>query len=287
MNEPDLEAPHLAHTRAAVGLMRTVRDALQPMFDARGAVTREEFDRVIRLLETANDRTSSLFSPICRACVEHPVPAAARELSPDVEGRRRDFAARLLFAHVVDRVRESRDPITGELYPQVLGPALRDTLSGLFYEIEWRALNVDALTVFRMIGQVPDKQVRARVDEDDMIAIVAGSVFVRFALRFKQYALQRQAFTRRMNEMLRERRFAFTDGHFVEMFGAIIARLRHETAIEFRRARLDTRYGDGAAQGVLRVIEDHDRHLETLDHERRRVVDRLQPLGVSTRRMRL
>jgi hypothetical protein len=275
--------PFQRHQRTAETLLRTVQDALTPLFDAKGFVTRDDVERVVGRLTEMTDRTSLLFAQNCRACVDEPVPPGIRVALFDPQGRRNDYVTRLLFAHVLDRVPAKVDPVTGSAYPRLLAPALQATLSGLFYDMEWRSLNVDALTAFQKIGTTADKEIRERIDRDTALPIVVGSIFVRVLLRFRQFTYQRQSFTRRMSDLMRPLRFVFTEDHFAAVFDALAERLRNEIDVEFGRTRTDMHYGEGTAADLARILDEFDRFRQTLAE--RVTAPAFRPFGMSRRLM--
>lgn len=281
MDDALIEAPFLRHQQTAESLLRMVQDALAPVFEAKGHVTRDDIDRVVGRLTDASDRTAVLFAQACRACVEHPVPPPVRMAIFDPAGRRRDFVTRLLFAHVKDRLPPRLDPLTGATYPNLLASSFQATLNGLFYDMEWRALNVDAVTAFEKIGTTDDHEIRDRIDHDTALPIVVGSIFVRVLLRFRQFTFQRQSFVRRMADQLRAHRFVFTEEHFVAIFEALASRLRPELGGELARARADMRYGEGTSEQLSRILHEFDTFTRTV--AARAAAPAFRPMGMSRR----
>lgn len=283
MSDPQLDAPYLRHQQTAETLLRTVQEALNPVFDAKGSVSREELARIIERITAMSDRTGALFAQACRACVAEPVSPVVRMAMFDPRGRRKDYATRLLFSHVIDRLPEQLDPLTGASYPRVLAASLQSALSGLFYDVEWRAMNSDAMTAFQKIGTTRDGEIRERIDRDAALPIVVGSVFARVLLRFRQFTYQRQAFTRRMADQLRAQRFLFTEDHFVAVFHALAERLRDEVKGEFARTRFDMRHGEGTAAALLRIFDEFDTHRRAIEARRPSPASMSRPVGMSRR----
>lgn len=264
MDEQDTVPPFARHHRTAEMLLRTLQQALAPQFETRGTIGREDLDRAVGLIAEHAAKVMPLFAANCRACLDDPIAPKVRMAMFQPDGRRKDFVTRLLFSNVVRSVPESVDPLTGAVFPRVVAPGLQANLSALFYDREWEAMNADAATVFQKLGDVGDEEVWTRIGRDEALPIVVDAVFVRVMLRFKQFAFQRQSFTRRMVEMLRERRFAFTDDHFVTVFESLFGHLRDELRTEIGRARMDTRYGDETSGNLLRVFDQFDRHREEI-----------------------
>lgn len=264
MDEHEMGPPFARHQRTAERLVRTLQEALAPQIQSRGTITAEEFDRAVGVLLEHADKLTPLFAHNCRACLDHPVPPRIRLALFQPDGRRRDFVTRLLFATLRGRVPERVDPLTGLVFPQVVAPGLQANVAALFYDKEWEAMNADACAVFHKIGDAQDGEVWERIAEDDTLPIIVDALFVRVLLRFKQFAFQRQAFMRRMVETMRERRFVFTEEHFVMLFDSLFTRLRHELRTELGRARMDTRYGDDTSGHLLRIFDEFDRHRRDL-----------------------
>lgn len=256
--------PFVRHHRTAKALVLTFKEALEPQFIAKGALTREEFAHAVTLMIEHWPKALPLFAHTCRACagMAAPVPEAPppRAFKPDgPDGRRRDFVTRLIFSTVVTTLPETSDPLTGLAFPQVIAPGLQANLAALFYDKEWEALNAAAVMLYRQIGSDRDEEVWACIAGQETLAVLADTLFVRVALRFKQFNLQRQAFVRRMIDALRERRFDFTDDHFDALFDAMFGRLRGALGSELDRARLDVHYGDGAAEQLMRIFDQFDK----------------------------
>lgn len=260
MDEQDITPPFARHQRTAEVLLRTLQQALEPQFDGNGSLKREEFDRAVSLILEHSGKLTPLFAQNCRACLDHPVPPRIRLAMFQPDGRRRDYVTRLLFSTLVGRVPESVDPLTGAVFPRVIAHGLQTNVSALFYDKEWEAMNADAFTVFHKIGTVQDNEIWGRIGEDEALPIVVDSLFVRVLLRFKQFAFQRQTFMRRMMEALRDRRFNFTEDHFITVFDGLFSRLRADLKTELGRARMDTRYGDETSGHLLRIFDEFEKH---------------------------
>ena len=258
--------PFVRHHDTARALVRTFHEAMTPHLASKGAVTQEELARAFAMMMDQWPRVLPLFARTCRTCT-------ARGASPFVvdeatganggadgaAGRRRDYVTRLMFSTVLGALPEEFDPLTGEVFPRVVAPGLQVNLAGLFYEKEWEAMNEDAIAVFRQIGTDRDAEVWERIRRHITLPAVAGAVFVRVLLRFKQFHFQRRAFVRRMVDSLREQRFAFTDAHFDALFEAMFGHLRADLASELGRARIDVRYGDETAGHLLRIFDQFDK----------------------------
>ncbi|WP_180282536.1 hypothetical protein [Azospirillum oleiclasticum] len=264
MDEQETMAPFARHHRTAEMLLRTLQQALAPQFETRGTIGREDLDRAVGLIVEHGSTVMPLFAGNCRACLEDPITPRVRMAMFQPDGRRKDFVTRLLFSSVVRGVPESTDPLTGATFPRVVAPGLQANLSALFYDREWEAMNADAATVFQKLGDVGDEEVWAGIDRDEALPMVVDAVFVRVMLRFKQFSFQRQSFMRRMVETLRERRFAFTDDHFVTVFESLFGHLRDDLRTGIGRARMDTRYGDETSGNLMRVFDQFDRHREEI-----------------------
>lgn len=260
MDEHGTDAPFARHQRTAERLVRTLQQALEPQFTGRGSITREEFGRTVDLLLEHADKVMPLFVQNCRACLDHPLPPRVQMAMFQPDGRRRDYVTRLLFSSVHARLPESVDPLTGAIFPRVVVPGLQANLAALFYDKEWEAMNADACTVFQKIGSASDQELWSRIGQDEALPIVVDALFVRVLLRFRQFAFQRQTFMRRMIEVMRERRFTFTEEHFVLLFESLFVRLRESLKTELGRARMDTRYGDDTSSHLLRIFDEFERH---------------------------
>jgi len=269
------------HRQTAEALLRAVCDALTPIFETRGSISREELERAVACLAGMRSNTALLFERNCRACLAngeaHTMTAPARR---PVE-RRHDFATRLLFSHVIETVPERLDPLTGALYPRLLAPALQSVVSGLFFDIEWQALNAEAQAAFTKIGEISDHDVRKRIDADPTLPALAGAVFVRFILRFRQFTYQRQTFTKKMAELLRPCRFVFTEEHFVELFDAIARGVPTDLDCELGSIQTDIRFGEGTASELVRILGEFTSYRESLGD--RKKGPPFRPLGVSRR----
>lgn len=264
MGAEETKPPFARHHSTAETLLRTLQQALAPQFAAKGSLRADDLDRAVGLLLEHASTVMPLFAANCRACLDEPLPPRLRMAMFEPDGRRKDFVTRLLFSTVLNRVPESVDPLTGAVFPRVLAPGLQANLTALFYDREWEAMNADACTVFHKIGTVREDETWDRIARDEALPIVVDALFVRVILRFKQFALQRQSFIRRMVEAMRERRFDFTDDHFVTLFESLFDRLRSELKTELGRARLDTRYGDETSTHLLRIFDQFDRHREEI-----------------------
>ncbi|WP_245986341.1 hypothetical protein [Azospirillum thermophilum] len=203
------EAPFLRHHRVARALVDTFQEALQPQLSTRGVLTREEFDRAVALMTAQWPRTLPLFARACQGCgLAGGMAEAGRdeEARPDAfrpDGRRRDFVTRLVFSSVLLKLPESVDPVSGAVFPKLLAPGLQATLSGLFFEKEWEAMNGDAIALYTQIGSDRDAVVWQRIARQQALAVLADAMFVRVMLRFRQFHLQRQTVVRRMIDRLR------------------------------------------------------------------------------------
>ncbi|WP_051341498.1 hypothetical protein [Azospirillum halopraeferens] len=275
--------PFVRHHDVAGTLVRTIHEAMAPQLNARGVVTREELGRAFGALMEQWPRALPLFARTCRTCTERGAPHATPVADPADEGRRRDFVTRLIFSTVPGTVPEEVDPLTGALFPRVAVPGLQATLAGLFYEKEWEAMNADAVAVFRQIGSGRDAEVWERIRRHITLPAVAGAVFVRVLLRFKQFHFQRQSFVRRMTETLRDQRFTFTDAHFDALFEAMFGHLREDLASELGRARIDVRYGEDTAGHLLRIFEQFDKRRQEATLPVRSVGGALRPAALPRR----
>ncbi len=176
------------------------------------------------------------------------------------DGRRRDFVTRLMFSTVLLKVPESVDPISGEVFPQVIASGLQTSISGLFYEKEWEALNANAITIYNQIGTDHDEEIWSRISREDSLAVLVDTMFVRVMLRFRQFHQQRQTFMRRMTDLLRDKRFIFAGPHFDTLFDTMFGRLRDSLRSELDRARVDIHYGDGTSDNLMRIFDQFDKH---------------------------
>lgn len=261
------QPPFERHHRTAQALVSTFQDALEPQFTAKGALSREEFTRAMGLMMAHWPDVLPLFASICQSCT---ASAACRngggcgETAPRAvfkpDGRRRDFVTRLLFSTVRIKVPQIVDPISGAAFPQVIVPGLQTSLSSLFYEKEWEALNADAIAIYNHVGTDHDEEIWGRIARQDTLAVLADTMFVRVMLRFKQFHPQRQAFMRRMTDLLRDKRFTFADDHFDTLFDSMFGRLRDGLRTELDRARIDIHYGESTADNLLRIFDQFDRH---------------------------
>jgi len=256
--------PFVRHHDTARALVRTFHDAMAPQLTSKGAVTREELARAFAAMMDQWPRVLPLFARTCRSCTARgaspfaPDAPAGAALDAD-GGRRRDYVTRLMFSTVLGSLPEEFDPLTGALFPRVVAPGLQANLAGLFYEKEWEAMNEDAIAVFRQVGTERDAEVWDRIRRHITLPAVAGAVFVRVLLRFRQFHFQRQSFIRRMTEALRDQRFAFTDAHFDALFEAMFGHLRDGLATELGRARIDMRYGDETSGHLMRIFDQFDK----------------------------
>ncbi|MGF7175292.1 hypothetical protein [Azospirillum doebereinerae] len=262
------QPPFARHHRTAQALVSTFQEALEPQFSAKGALSREDFTRAMNLMMAHWPTVLPLFASICQSCTQ---AAGCREgagcgggcvpravFKPD--GRRRDFVTRLLFSTVRMKVPEIVDPISGAVFPQIIAGGLQTSLNGLFYDKEWEALNADAIAIYNHLGTDQDAEVWKRIAGQDTLAVLTDTLFVRVMLRFRQFHQQRQTFTRRMTDLLRDKRFVFADGHFETLFDTLFGRLREGLRTELDRARLDIHYGEGTADALMRIFDQFDKH---------------------------
>ncbi|PWC39250.1 hypothetical protein [Azospirillum sp. TSO35-2] len=262
--------PFERHHRTAQALVSTFQEALEPQFTAKGALSRDEFTRAMGLMMAHWPSVLPLFAAICQSCTKSCGAAACHgcEGRPAEEprrlfhadGRRRDFATRLLVSALRTKVPERMDPVTGATFPQVIVPSLQASLTGLFYEKEWEALNASALSIYNRLGTDQDAEVWRRLADEDTLAVLADTTFVRVMLRFRQFHQQRQTFMRRMTDRLRDQRFVFADQHFEALFDALFGRLRAGLRTEFDRAHIDVHYGEGTADALMRIFDQFDKH---------------------------
>lgn len=258
------QPPFVRHHRTAQALVCTVQEALEPQFIAKGMMSREEFTRAMSLMKEQLPKTLPLFARNCQSCAASFACPSGERVMPGVafqpDGRRRDFATRLMFSVVLVKLPESIDPISGAVFPQILAPGLQATLSGLFYDKEWEALNRSALAIYNQIGSDRDQEVWARISGHDALGVLADTMFVRVMLRFKQFHLQRQNVTRRMMDLLKDKRFAFSGEMFDVLFDTMFSRLRSGLITELERAAVDMHYGEGTADSLMRIFDQFDRH---------------------------
>ncbi|ALG71927.1 hypothetical protein VY88_10410 [Azospirillum thiophilum] len=256
--------PFERHHRTAQALVSTFQEALEPQFTAKGALSREDFTRAVGLMMAHWPSVLPLFATICQSCTASACGGCgpAGEAPPlfQADGRRRDFVTRLMVSALRTRLPDSMDPITGATFPQIIVPGLQASLSALFYEKEWEALNASALSVFNRLGTDRDAEVWRRLAHEDTLAVLADMPFVRAMLRFRQFHQQRQTFIRRMTDQLRDSRFIFADQHFETLFDALFGRLREGVRTEQDRARIDIHYGEGTAEALMRIFDQFDRH---------------------------
>lgn len=264
------QPPFVRHHRTAQALVSTFQEALEPQFAAKGALSREEFTRAMGLMMAHWPTVLPLFASICQSCAMAAhcqgggcgnaggCDAPRMVFKPD--GRRRDFVTRLMFSTVLLKVPESVDPISGEVFPQVIASGLQTSISGLFYEKEWEALNANAITIYNQIGTDHDEEIWSRISREDSLAVLVDTMFVRVMLRFKQFHQQRQTFMRRMTDLLRDKRFIFAGPHFDTLFDTMFGRLRDSLRSELDRARVDIHYGDGTSDNLMRIFDQFDKH---------------------------
>lgn len=259
------QPPFVQHHRTAQALVNTFQEALEPQFTAKGVLSREEFTRAMNLMMAHWPTVLPLFAGICHSCTAAPhckggcggeAPRAV--FKPD--GRRRDFVTRLMFSTVRIKVPETIDPISGAAFPQIIAGGLQTSLSSLFYDKEWEALNSDAIAIYNRIGTDHDAEIWNRIAREDTLAVLVDTLFVRVMLRFRQFHQQRQTFMRRMTDLLRDKRFIFADSHFDTLFDSLFSRLRESLRSELDRARVDIHYGEGTADGLMRVFDQFDKH---------------------------
>ncbi len=265
--------PFMRHHRTAQILVSTFQEALEPQFAAKGALSREEFSRAVTLMMAHWPNVLPLFATICQSCAQAPTCQGAGQggcqdggcgampravFKPDA--RRRDFVTRLMFSTVRIKVPETIDPISGAAFPQIVAGGLQTSLSSLFYDKEWEALNSDAIAIYNQVGTDRDAEIWSRIQRQDTLAVLADTLFVRVMLRFRQFHQQRLTFMRRMTDLLRDQRFIFADGHFDTLFDSMFGRLRESLRTELDRARVDIHYGEGTADGLMRIFEQFDKH---------------------------
>ncbi len=265
------QAPFMRHHRTAQVLVSTFQEALEPQFAAKGALTREEFTRAMGLMMAHWPTVLPLFANICQSCTAASScggctsgGGCGQSEGPRVvfkpDGRRRDFVTRLMFSTVLLKVPETVDPVSGEVFPQVIASGLQTSISGLFYEKEWEALNANALTIYNQIGTDHDEEIWNRIRHQDSLAVLVDTMFVRVMLRFRQFHQQRQTFMRRMTDLLRDKRFIFGNSHFDTLFDTMFGRLRDNLRSELDRARVDIHYGEGTSDSLMRIFDQFDKH---------------------------
>lgn len=265
--------PFERHHRTAQALVSTFQEALEPQFTAKGVLSREEFARAMGLMMAHWPSVLPLFASICQSCTAASCTAsgcggcatmgnAAGDGQQPLhhDGRRRDFVTRLMVSALRTRLPDSMDPITGASFPQVILPGLQSTLTALFYEKEWEAMNASAIALFNRLGTDRDAEVWRRLAHEETLAVLADTPFIRVMLRFRQFHQQRQTFIRRMTDHLRERHFVFAEEHFQALFDALFGRLRNGLRTELDRARTDIHYGEGTAEALLRIFDQFDKH---------------------------
>ncbi|MBY6260349.1 hypothetical protein EI613_00200 [Azospirillum sp. 412522] len=266
--------PFERHHRTAQALVSTFQEALEPQFTAKGALSRDEFTRAMGLMMAHWPAVLPLFASICQTCAAKSCSAksstasswggcgTAGEEPPQIEsgGRRRDFVTRLMVSALRASLPDSMDPITGASFPQVIVPGLQSTLTALFYEKEWEAMNASAIALFNRLGTDRDTEVWHRLAREETLAVLADTPFIRVMLRFRQFHQQRQTFIRRMTDQLRDRHFVFAEEHFQALFDALFGRLREGLRTELGRARTDIQYGEGTAEALLRIFDQFDKH---------------------------
>ncbi|MFD1623969.1 hypothetical protein [Azospirillum griseum] len=267
---PSDQPPFARHHRTAQVLVSTFQEALEPQFATKGALTREEFNRAMGLMMAHWPSVLPLFANICQSCTMASscgscgTGGCGKDDSPRVvfkpDGRRRDFVTRLMFSTVLLKVPETVDPISGEVFPQVIASGLQTSISGLFYEKEWEALNANALTIYNQIGTDHDEEIWNRISHQDSLAVLVDTMFVRVMLRFRQFHQQRQTFMRRMTDLLRDKRFIFGNSHFDTLFDTMFGRLRDSLRSELDRARVDIHYGEGTSDNLMRIFDQFDKH---------------------------
>lgn len=255
---PDGGVPPFArHHAMAQELFRTFQEALEPQIVAKGRISREEFARAFDLMTGNWPRTLPLFARTCRGCTDGP-ETLGPELPDFGDDRRQDFVTRLLFSSVSRQVAESKDPLTGNVFPRIILPGLQANLTALFYDREWEAMNADARSILSLIRPGNDEEIWSRVAGHPTLPVLSCALFVRIMLRFKQFHLQRQAFMRRMTGIIDPQSFTFTDEHFEQIFEALFGHLRGEISSELGRARMDVRYGDETSAHLLRIFDAFD-----------------------------
>ena len=261
--------PFERHHRTAQTLVSTFQEALEPQFTAKGVLSREEFTRAMGLMMAHWPSVLPLFASICQACTAASCTASGCGGCATVgdgqqplhhNGRRRDFVTRLMVSALRTRLPDSMDPITGASFPQVILPGLQSTLTALFYEKEWEAMNASAIALFNRLGTDRDAEVWRRLAREETLAVLADTPFIRVMLRFRQFHQQRQTFIRRMTDQLRDRHFVFAEEHFQALFDALFGRLRDGLRTELGRARTDIQYGEGTAEALLRIFNEFDKH---------------------------
>ncbi|PWC47196.1 hypothetical protein [Azospirillum sp. TSA6c] len=262
------QPPFERHHRTAQALVSTFQEALEPQFTAKGVLSREEFTRAMGLMMAHWPSVLPLFASICQSCTASSCGGCGDgsgtmgEEPPQIGagGRRRDFVTRLMVSALRTRLPDSMDPITGASFPQVILPGLQSTLTALFYEKEWEAMNASVIALFNRLGTDRDAEVWQRLAHEETLAVLADTPFIRVMLRFRQFHQQRQTFMRRMTDQLRERHFVFAEEHFQTLFDALFGRLRDGLRTELGRARTDIQYGEGTAEALLRIFDQFDKH---------------------------
>ncbi|BAI73210.1 hypothetical protein AZL_025720 [Azospirillum sp. B510] len=256
--------PFERHHRAARALVSTFQEALEPQFTAKGVLSREEFTRAMGLMMAHWPSVLPLFASICHACTAGSCGGCATaedshgRLQPDE--RRRDFVTRLMVSALRSRLPDSMDPVTGASFPEVIVPGLQSTLTALFYEKEWQAMNASALALFNRLGTDRDAEVWQRLAHEEALAVLADTPFIRVMLRFRQFHQQRQTFIKRMTGQLRDRHFVFAEEHFQMLFDGLFGHLRDGLRTELDRARTDIHYGEGTAEALMRIFDQFDKH---------------------------
>jgi len=262
------QPPFERHHRTAQALVSTFQEALEPQFTAKGVLSREEFTRAMGLMMAHWPSVLPLFASICQSCTASSCGGCGTGTGPLGEepaqigsgGRRRDFVTRLMVSALRTRLPDSMDPITGASFPQVILPGLQSTLTALFYEKEWEAMNASVIALFNRLGTDRDAEVWQRLAHEETLAVLADTPFIRVMLRFRQFHQQRQTFIRRMTDQLRDRHFVFAEEHFQTLFDALFGRLRDGLRTELGRARTDIQYGEGTAEALLRIFDQFDKH---------------------------
>lgn len=240
--------PHQKHHELAHTVLRTFYEALEPHFQTKGHLTKEDLDKSFSLMESYWPKVLPLFSVTCKVCIEQ----RERTYNPDV--RRKDFLTRLVFSNIVANVPQRMDPLSGKMFPQVIVRGIQKNVTSIFHEKEYETLNLQAQTIFSHIGTDDDQEVWPLINNDETLLVLADKILVRLLLRFKQFNHQRQVFTRNITLSLLELNYNFTDQDFCTIFHSMFNKFEELLKGEDGRLKIDLYFGEETSEKLAKIF---------------------------------
>lgn len=221
----------------------------------QSVITEASVDRIERRLRAAWPQVETLFDGTCAACMDAPRYIRNND--------RKDFVTRLVFAKILMHVPERPIPdMTGQVFPRIILPGLRDSIGILLNGREWAVLNEHVRLIFDYVGGDDDTTLMQQMKLNPAVGFLCQRVFVTLLLRFKGFNARRLDVMRRIEGSLRDSSYRLQDSEFCQIFEGLFREYHDLIQTDEGRLRVSMSYSDDAPETLENIFAAYFRFKE-------------------------